>query len=124
MTLKEKVAEMEPEKAGEGFGGCVGCPGGYDYLNDGAGETAPCACEGDCWACWDREYVPKEEEEMKTKPDKAIEEVAYILDCLTAYRSITKKGCCNDCKFKRNCKCCPKPGEVARYNCPLYEREV
>ena len=73
--------------------------------------------------CWNREYMPVEDEGMKTKLDKAIEEVAYILDCLTAYRSITEKGGCNDCKFRRGCKSCPKPGEVVRYNCPLYERD-
>ena len=123
MTLKEKVAEMEPEKVGHFGGGVKNYPSSYDYLNVGAGEDVS-TCIRDCEKCWNREFVQKVEEEMKTKIDKAIEEVAYILDCLTAYRSITEKGCCNDCKFKRSCKCCPKPGEVVRYNCPLYEREV
>lgn len=200
MTLKEKVAEMEPDAINESEpGGVMYCPGDYEYLNDGKiygdcalshptkqgcnacwnrefvpnedenkmtlkekvrrvtklcreqGKCDNCpvkqhseeigACTTNIFAtvseerldamlkcfdgedCWNREFVPKEGEEMKTKLDKAIEEVAYILDCLTAYRTITEKGCCNDCKFRRGCKSCPKPGEVVRYNCPLYERE-
>jgi hypothetical protein len=128
MTLKEKVAEMEPDAINQREpGGVMNCPGDYEYLNDRKSWgncVLSCPTQQECNDCWNREFVPKEGEETKTKLDKAIEEVAYILDCLTAYRSITEKGCCNDCKFKRGCKCCPKPGEVVRYNCPLYEREV
>lgn len=69
MTLKEKVAEMEPEKVKEGFiGGVDGCPGAYSYLNNGAGITEPCDCGGNCTFCWNREFVPKEEY-METKKE-------------------------------------------------------
>ena len=141
MTLLEKLKELYPDRVGETWyvGGASGCPGHYEELNDEA-EQARNGCylsDEVCAKCWNREYhEPGKEQSTANQPvqhdeegkqmnnlDKAILGVAYILDCLTAYRSITEKGCCNDCKFKRGCKCCPKPGEVVRYNCPLYERE-
>jgi hypothetical protein len=60
MTLKEKVAEMEPEKVGHFDGGVMDCPSGYDYLNDDAGEDVG-TCIRNCEECWNREYHPKEE---------------------------------------------------------------
>ena len=53
--------------------------------------------------------------------DKAIADVAYILDCLMAYRRIEETGCCNDCKRKGKCRDEPKLGEIVRYNCPFYK---
>ena len=51
--------------------------------------------------------------------DKAIADVAYILDVLMAYRNIIQTGDCNTCVGK-----CgdykPKPGQMVRYNCPHY----
>jgi hypothetical protein len=57
-----------------------------------------------------------------SKIDKAIADVAYILDCLMAYRNIVSTGDCNNCKNK-DCGCKPKPGQLVRYNCPHYKRE-
>jgi hypothetical protein len=54
--------------------------------------------------------------------DKAIADVAYILDCLMAYRNMIEAGDCNSCKNK-NCGCKPKPGQLVRYNCPHYKAE-
>ncbi len=52
--------------------------------------------------------------------DDTIEEVAYILDCLQAYRRITQYGNCNSCRNK-NCEWKPKWGDGVRWNCPHYE---
>lgn len=54
--------------------------------------------------------------------DKAIADVAYILDCLMAYRNIVSTGDCNRCANKgREWK--PKLGQLVRYNCPHYKAE-
>lgn len=55
--------------------------------------------------------------------DKAISDVAYILDTLMAYRNIAQTGDCNRCKNKKECVYCPKPGEITRYNCVFYVAE-
>lgn len=55
--------------------------------------------------------------------DKAIADVAYILDTLMAYRNIVQTGDCNRCKIKKECGVCPKPGEMVRYNCMFYVAE-
>ena len=54
--------------------------------------------------------------------DEVIANVAYILDCLMAYRNIVSTGDCNNCKNK-DCGCKPKPGQLVRYNCPHYKAE-
>lgn len=54
--------------------------------------------------------------------DKAIKNVAYILDSLMAYRNIVESGDCNQCEKKMNCAYVPKPGALVRYNCPFYEK--
>ena len=54
--------------------------------------------------------------------DEAIASVAYILDCMTAYRRIARSGDCNNCGNK-NCIWKPKPGQLVRYNCPHYKEE-
>lgn len=56
------------------------------------------------------------------KLNKAIADVAYILDTLMAYRDIAKTGNCNTCN-DRDCKYKPKPGQVAVFNCPFYVGE-
>lgn len=77
MTLKEKVAEMEPEKVRQGFrGGVDGCPCDYDFLNIRKTEFCPFAegnIEMTCETCWNREFVTVEEEEMKKESDKPTE---------------------------------------------------
>ena len=55
--------------------------------------------------------------------DKAIADVAYILDTLMAYRNIVQTGDCNRCKIKKECGVSPKPGEIVRYNCVFYVEE-
>ena len=54
--------------------------------------------------------------------DKAIADVAYILDCLMAFRRIAETGCCNDCKKKPICQWAPPIGATVRYNCYFYEK--
>ena len=54
--------------------------------------------------------------------DDVIADVAYILDTLMVYRSITHTGFCNICKNK-DCQWKPKPGQLVRYNCPHYKAE-
>ena len=53
--------------------------------------------------------------------DDTISDVAYILDTLMAYRNIAQRGCCNTCEKQKKCEYAPKPGELVRYNCPLFE---
>ena len=57
-----------------------------------------------------------------SKLDDTISTVAHILDCLMVYRNIVESGDCNVCKNK-HCQWKPKPGQLVRYNCPLYEAE-
>lgn len=57
MTLREKVAEVEPEKISNGeAGGVFGCPSYYDYLN--AEDYPDCSS---CEECWNQEYKPEPE---------------------------------------------------------------
>ena len=58
--------------------------------------------------------------ETETRLDKAIADVAYILDSLMVYRNILQTGDCNTCAITGKCKYCPKPGQMVRYNCPHY----
>ena len=52
MTLREKVAEVEPEKISNGeAGGVCGCPSYYDYLN--AEDYPDCSS---CEECWNQEW--------------------------------------------------------------------
>ena len=62
---------------------------------------------------------------LMSRLDKAIADVAYILDSLRAYRNIVESGCCNDCRIAEpySCEHLPKPGQLVRYNCPFYERK-
>lgn len=53
--------------------------------------------------------------------DDTISDVSYILDTLMAYRNIVQRGNCNTCKKKKECEYVPKPVELVRYNCPLFE---
>ena len=51
--------------------------------------------------------------------DKTIDDIRYTLECLTVLREIQETGDCNICK-NRECAYRPKPGQIARYNCPFY----
>ena len=55
--------------------------------------------------------------------NKAISDVAYILDSLILLRQIQQKGDCNICK-NRDCEYKPKAGQIVRYNCPFYKVEI
>ena len=57
---------------------------------------------------------------MTNRLDKAIADVAYILDTLIAYRNIIQTGDCNRCGISKECNVKPKPGEIVRYNCMFY----
>ena len=37
-----------------------------------------------------------------------------------ARRRICESGDCNNCKSEPTCDMKPKPGQMARYNCPFY----
>ena len=54
------------------------------------------------------------------KLDKAIVDVACILDSLIAFRDIAKTGNCGTCN-DMECKYRPEPGQVVVFNCPFYE---
>ncbi len=62
MTLKEKVAEMQPDKvSGRFVAGVCGCPNFYEELYNSLetveieNHICPYAVSG-CKACWNREY--------------------------------------------------------------------
>lgn len=57
-----------------------------------------------------------------SKLDRAISDVAYILDTLKAYRNVEETGCCNNCTKRIECEYAPKAGQMVRYNCPFYSR--
>lgn len=69
MTLKEKVAEVEPGFVGDSFCGDVaGCPYGYHYLN----VSKPEHCSGvdpECTECWNREFIPAESDNVEQPKD-------------------------------------------------------
>lgn len=63
MTLKEKLAEMMPERINAIYsGGVKGCPTDYNFLNV---TEIDCSdyCD-DCKKCWNTEFVEEEKEEM------------------------------------------------------------
>ena len=55
--------------------------------------------------------------------DKLIADISYLGDALRSHREIVESGCCNDCVIKKYCQVAPKPGQLVRYNCPLYQKE-
>lgn len=68
MTLKEKVAEIQPNKVNEHISGeIVGCPWCYPYLHHclNADEIENQMCSmavglGKCEICWNRKYIEQE----------------------------------------------------------------
>ena len=54
--------------------------------------------------------------------NKAISDVAYILDSLILLRQIQQTGDCNICKNK-DCGYVPKIGQMVRYNYPYYKAD-
>ena len=66
MTLKEKVAEVQPERVSvNNIGGVLGCPHNRNYLN----VSRPGYCCGPdetlCAKCWNREYIPENRYNIK-----------------------------------------------------------
>jgi len=47
----------------------------------------------------------------------------YLHDCLLALKNIQDCGNCNVCASKTDCQYEPRPGQMARYNCPFYKKE-
>lgn len=65
MTLREKVAEVEPEKISNGeAGGVLGCPSHYDYLNVADHLNCYFCSDTTCDECWNQEYKPEPEPEI------------------------------------------------------------
>ena len=66
MTLREKLAEVNPDLVGERFTkGVSGCPYNYDFLHVDdllceVTEYHPASILDVCRECWNREYVPAE----------------------------------------------------------------
>lgn len=61
MTLKEKVAEVQPKRISvDNLGGVFGCPDTYSYLHADEPEYCGGANKERCSMCWNREYVPTE----------------------------------------------------------------
>lgn len=60
MTLKEKVAEVDPDEINEEiYSGVEGCPIYYEFLNTKDGTECPRDESGyimTCIECWNREY--------------------------------------------------------------------
>lgn len=56
--------------------------------------------------------------------EDVIVNITYILSVIEAYRDIQNSGGCNECGKRMTCEYAPKLGQLVRYNCPFYEREV
>ena len=62
MTLREKVAEVEPGKiSNRAAGGVRGCPSSYDYLNAVDHPNCYFCSDTTCYECWSQEYKPEPE---------------------------------------------------------------
>lgn len=62
MTLREKVAEVEPGKINRrAAGGVRGCPSYYDYLNAVDHPYCYFCSDTTCKECWNQEYKPEPE---------------------------------------------------------------
>ena len=60
MTLREKVAEVEPGKINRrAAGGVRGCPSYYDYLNAVDHPYCYFCSDTTCYECWNQEYKPE-----------------------------------------------------------------
>ncbi len=65
MTLKEKVAEVQPEQLEPMIaGGVLQCPYNYPYLHiDTCMNPNTPYTWNECEACWNREYIEPEEKQ-------------------------------------------------------------
>ena len=55
---------------------------------------------------------------------KHASEHRQLAEWLKALKEIWDSGDCNDCLHSKNCTIRPKLGQMVRYNCYQYEREV
>lgn len=44
-------------------------------------------------------------------------------DRLKLLKEIVDSGSCNDCGYSSKCYSRPRPGQIIRFNCPMYRRE-
>lgn len=93
MTLREKVAEIEPDKISvEQYGGVRGCPECYDYLN---AKDFCIFCEGHsestCAECWNREFK-EDKNTMKYKTGDELVTRAQIIDVTTDGKCLIRFG--------------------------------
>lgn len=47
----------------------------------------------------------------------------YLADVMVAVDDMREMHDCNDCGIVRKCAYAPKPGQVVRSNCPLWEEK-
>lgn len=47
----------------------------------------------------------------------------HIADIIRSWESIMSLPNCNDCGRQPGCAYCPKPGQMVRYNCPLWSED-
>ena len=60
MTLKEKVAQIQPDMIDEDLsGGVDGCPGNYYYLNKFGLDATTCNRNISCKDCWNQKFIPE-----------------------------------------------------------------
>lgn len=104
MTLKEKVAEMEPDAINEEEpGGVMCCPGDYEYLNDRKSWencVLSCPTHEECGACWNREFVPVEEE--KERLIDRFDALCDKIDCYNEKRTMVFRGLSGRIVYERN----------------------
>ena len=55
--------------------------------------------------------------------DEVISNLSNVLDYLRDYQDIQELPTCNDCADSR-CFYRPKPGQMVRFNCPLWQSEL
>lgn len=93
MTFKEKVRKVQPEKLSDvQKGGVYGCPGHYSYLNV-PNYRLGTSCIGDCYKCWNREYVDIVHAEWgKIGYTKKIDDFGEV------YRVKTPSFICTNCR--------------------------
>lgn len=116
MTLKEKVAEVEPDAIGNAYSGGVShCPYHYDFLNITL-EECRSICESSksydtCDECWNREFVNNEEvswvlpSSKNVSTESKLRQIAQHLDSKSYFSVEFSNGkwyieCWTDCKLR------------------------
>ena len=47
----------------------------------------------------------------------------HIADIIRSWENIMSLPNCNDCGRQKVCTYCPKPGQMVRYNCPIWSKD-